>query len=125
MSENQNNQMEGVNALSMYFESDKFETAQRVCLMLSSSDLVPKEYQYKPTNYINQDGTVNAALKAQDDAAKHRAMANCMIALNKAALLKTDPLTIMQNMGIVYGRPSWASSFLIGSVNSSLSLIHI
>lgn len=122
MSENQNNQiqqMEGVNALSMYFESDKFETAQRVCLMLSSSDLVPKEYQYKPTNYTNQDGTVNAALKAQDDAAKHRAMANCMIALNKAALLKTDPLTIMQNMGIVYGRPSWASSFLIGSVNSS------
>lgn len=115
----QTTQMEGVNAIAMYFDSDKFAIAQRVCMMLASSDLVPKEYQYKPVNYILPDGSIDQIAKAQDDAAKSKAMANCMIALNKAALLKTDPLTIMQNMGIVYGRPSWASSFLIGSVNSS------
>lgn len=112
-------QMEGLNAIAMYFDSDKFDTAQRVCMMLISSDLVPKEYQYRPINYIMSDGNIDKAAKAQDDAAKSRAMANCMIALNKAAMLKTDPLTIMQNMSPVYGRPSWSSSFLIGSVNSS------
>lgn len=123
--ENQNNnpttavsQMDSFNAMSMYFDSNQFATAQRVCLMLASSDLVPKEYQYKPMNIYNPDGTVNMSLKAQDDANKNKAMANCMIALNKAAKLRTDPLTIMQNMGIVYGRPSWSSSFLIASVNA-------
>ena len=106
------------NAISMYFDSNQFATAQRVCLMLASSDLVPKEYQYKPIRTLNPDGTVNPDLKAQDDAARNKAMANCMIALNKAAQLKSDPLTIMQNMAIVYGRPSWSATFLIGTVNN-------
>ena len=110
--------MNEFNALSMYFDSDTFATAQRVCLMLASSDLVPKEYQYKPIGITNADGTINQALKAQDDAARNKAMANCMIALNKAAQLKSDPLTIMQNMAIVYGRPSWSATFLIGTVNT-------
>lgn len=111
-------QMGDFNALSMYFNSEQFATAQRVCQMLACSDLVPKEYQYKPINILNPDGTVNPTLKAQDDNNRSRAVANCMIALNKAATLRSDPLTIMQNMGIVYGRPSWSSSFLIGTVNS-------
>lgn len=110
--------MNDFNALSMYFDGDTFATAQRVCLMLASSDLVPKEYQYKPIGITNADGTINPALKAQDDAARNKAMANCMIALNKAAQLKSDPLTIMQNMAIVYGRPSWSATFLIGTVNT-------
>ena len=113
------NQIENMNALAMFFESDKFATAQRVCFMLACSDLVPKEYQYRPMNILNPDGTLNQALKAQDEAAKNKAMANCMIALNKAALLKTDPMTIMQNMSPVYGRPSWSASFMIGSINAS------
>lgn len=124
--ENQNNnnpttavtQMDSFNAMSMYFDGNQFATAQRVCLMLASSDLVPKEYQYKPMNICNPDGTVNPMLKAQDDANKNKAMANCMIALNKAAQLHSDPLTIMQNMAIVYGRPSWSATFLIGTVNT-------
>ena len=123
--ENQNNnpttavaQMDSFNAMSMYFDGNQFATAQRVCLMLASSDLVPKEYQYKPINIVNPDGSINPALKAQDDANKNKAMANCMIALNKAAQLHSDPLTIMQNMSIVYGRPSWSATFLIGTVNT-------
>ena len=111
-------QMGDFNALSMYFNSEQFATAQRVCQMLACSDLVPKEYQYKPMNIMNSDGTVNPTLKAQDDNNRSKAVANCMIALNKAAILHSDPLTIMQNMSIVYGRPSWSSSFLIGTVNS-------
>lgn len=111
-------QMNDFNALSMYFNGEQFATAQRVCQMLACSELVPKEYRYVPMNIFNPDGTINASLKAQDDNARSRAVANCMIALNKAATLHSDPLTIMQNMGIVYGRPSWSSSFLIGTVNS-------
>ena len=110
--------MSDFNALSMYFDGTQFGLAQRVCNMLACSDLVPKEYQYKPINYLNADGTVNPALKAQDDAARSKAIANCMIALNKAATLKTDPLTIMQNMTPVYGKPSWSATFLIGTVNT-------
>lgn len=110
--------MSDFNAISMYFDSNQFATAQRVCLMLASSDLVPKEYQYKPQNILNADGSVNPALKAQDDQNKNKAMANCMIALNKAAQLHSDPLTIMQNMAIVYGRPSWSATFLIGTINT-------
>jgi hypothetical protein len=113
------NQIENMNALAMFFESDKFATAQRVCFMLASSDLVPKEYQYRPINYTLPDGRVDQTAKAQDEAAKNKAMANCLIALNKAALLKTDPMTIMQNMSPVHGKPSWSASFMIGSINAS------
>lgn len=107
----------GLSALSMFFDSVQFDTVQRVARMLCMSDLVPKEYQYKPVNYINQDGTVNEYLKRQNDAVLNKAMANCIIALNKAAVLRTDPMTIMQNMGLVYGRPSWAATFVIGAIN--------
>lgn len=113
------NQMENMNALAMFFESDKFATAQRVCFMLASSDLVPKEYQYQPINYILADGSIDKIAKARDEAAKNKAMANCMIALNKAALLRTDPMTIMQNMSPIHGKPSWSASFMIGSINAS------
>ena len=111
-------EMNNLNAISMYFNSKQFDMAQRVCMMLASSDLVPKEYQYKPIGIQNADGSINQALKAQDDAARSKAMANCMIALNKAAQLHSDPLTIMQNMAIVYGKPSWSATFLIGTVNT-------
>lgn len=107
----------GLSALSMFFDSAQFDTVQRVARMLCMSDLVPKEYQYKPISYISQDGTVNENLKRQDDAALSKAMANCIIALNKAAVLRTDPMTIMQNMGLVYGRPSWTATFVIGAIN--------
>ena len=110
-------QMAGFSALAMFFDSAQFDTVQRVAKMLCMSDMVPKEYQYKPVNFVNPDGTVNEYLKQQNDAALSRAMANCIIALNKAATLHTDPMTIMQNMGLVYGRPSWAASFVIGAIN--------
>lgn len=110
-------QMAGLSALSMFFDSAQFDTVQRVARMLCMSDMVPKEYQYKPVNYIKADGTINEVLKAQNDAALSKAMANCIIALNKAATLRTDPMTIMQNMGLVYGRPTWAATFVIGAIN--------
>lgn len=74
--------------------SKGFELAQRAARMLSSSSLVPKEYQGE------------------------QGLANCIIALNMANRIGADPLMVMQNLVPVYGKPSWSSQFLIATFNS-------
>lgn len=69
-----------------------FDHAQRVAKMLASSNLIPKEYQ----------GNIQ----------------NTMIALEMANRIGASPLMVMQNLYIVYGRPSWSSSFIIAALNS-------
>lgn len=69
-----------------------FELAQRAAKLLSSSSLVPKEYQNN--------------------------LPNCVVALNMAQRLGADPLMVMQNLVIVHSRPTWASQFLIATFNS-------
>lgn len=82
----------GIDAFS---DIPQFEAAQRVAVMLSKSTIVPKEYQ-------GQNG-----------------IPNCMIALNMAMLMQTNPLLVMQNLYVVNGRPSWSSQFLIAKFNTS------
>ena len=72
-----------------------FDSAQRMAKALSSSALVPKIYQ-------GQTG-----------------LANSLIALEIAGRMKISPLTVMQNMTPINGRPTWSSSFLIATVNTS------
>lgn len=74
-----------------FFDLQSFELMQRVAKGFASSTLVPKEYQ----------GNV----------------ANCMIALNLARRINGDPLMVMQSLVIVHGRPTWASQFMIATVN--------
>lgn len=69
------------------------ELAIRAANVLSKSTLVPKEYQ----------GNI----------------ANCIIALNMANRMGADPLMVMQNLHIIYGRPGWSSQFLISTFNTS------
>jgi hypothetical protein len=69
-----------------------FELSQRVAKMLASSTLVPEVYQ----------GNIS----------------NCVIALNMASRMDADPLMVMQNLYIVYGRPGWSSQFLISTFNT-------
>lgn len=83
-----------------FFDPQQFETIQRVCRMLSSSDLVPELY------------------KASDKTPKEKAVANCMIAVEIALRIGASPLMIMQNMSIIHGRPAWSSKFLIATVNT-------
>lgn len=71
-----------------------FDNAQRMAKALASSALVPKIYQ-------GQQG-----------------LANSLIALELAGRMGISPLTVMQNMTPINGRPSWSSSFLIGTVNA-------
>lgn len=69
-----------------------FELAQRAAKLLCQSTLVPKEYQDN--------------------------LPNCVIALNMASRMNADPLMVMQNLYVVYGRPGWSSQFLISTFNT-------
>lgn len=74
-------------------ETASFELSQRHAKMLSSSTLVPKEFQGN--------------------------MANCAIGLNIAKRLGADPFMVIQNIDIIHGRPSFRATFLIAMVNAS------
>lgn len=75
-----------------FMTTGNFELSQRVAKMLSMSTIVPKEYQNN--------------------------VANCAVALNMAARIKSDPLMTMQNLIIIHERPTWSSQFLIATFNT-------
>ena len=59
----------------------------------ASSTITPKEYQGQESN--------------------------CFIALDMARRLDINPLTVMQQLYIVHGRPAWSAQFLIGMFNNN------
>ena len=107
------------NPASNFFDPVQFDTMQRVCSFFASSDLVPDNYkaQLKPFPAGADENTMNA-IKAENTAIKTKAIANCMIAVEVASRIGASPLMVMQNMAVIYGRPSWSSKFLIATVNS-------
>lgn len=82
------------------FNAEQFNMMQRVSMFFASSDLVPDMYRISENN------------------PKEKAMANCMIALDMAQRIGANVLMVMQNLVIIYGRPSWSSKFLISTVNT-------
>lgn len=89
----ENKELEKVEVPHNYFENKEiFDQIQRVALMFSKSELVPKMYQGNP--------------------------GNCVIALEMASRLKASPLLVMQNLYVIQGKPGWSSTFLIASVNA-------
>lgn len=82
------------------FDPQQFETMQRACKMFANSELVPDMY------------------KISDKNPENKAIANCMIALSISTRIQADPLMVMQNLIIIYGRPSWSSKFLVATVNT-------
>lgn len=69
------------------------DNAKALAVELSKSDIIPKEFQNKP--------------------------ANCLIAVELANRLNANPFQVMQNMDVIYGRPSLRSSFIIACINNS------
>jgi len=71
-----------------------FETTQRIGKMLSTSTIIPDSYQNN--------------------------IANCAIAVDVAMHLGNgiSPLTVMQNLVVVSGRPTWGATFLISCINT-------
>mgnify|MGYP000888397888 CR=1 FL=1 len=83
-----------------FFDKEQFEVMQRVCKLFAKSELVPDLYKESKDNPLE------------------KAMANCMIALEIASRIGASPLMVMQNLVIIYGKPSWSSKFLIATVNT-------
>lgn len=71
---------------------ENFDHVQRVAKMLSSSSLIPKEYQ----------GNIQ----------------NTIIALEMSNRIGASPMMVMQNLYIVHGKPSWSSTFIIAAINA-------
>lgn len=70
-----------------------FEDAQRMAKPMSTTQFVPKQFQ----------GRVD----------------DCLIAMEMSFRMGISPMMVLQNIFIVYGRPSFSSKFLIGLVNAS------
>lgn len=82
-------------ALSVFSTADTFEHAQRVAKMLSSSNMVPKDYQ------------------------GNQGVGNCIIALDIAQRVNANPLMVMQNLNIIHGRPSWSAQYISASLKQA------
>lgn len=79
-------------AVAPFSDASHFEHAQRVGKALASSSLVPDTYSGN--------------------------LANVLIALDVANRIGASPLSVMQSLYIVHGRPAWSASFLIATVNA-------
>lgn len=83
-----------------FFDKEQFAVMQRVSMMFANSELVPDMYKVSEKNPVE------------------KATANCMIAIEMAQRIGASPLMVMQHMVVIYGRPSWSSSFLVATVNT-------
>jgi hypothetical protein len=89
---NEQQAMATIPHIPVFNDKTAFEHAQRVAKMMTTSSLVPKEYQNN--------------------------IPNIMIALEMANRIGASPLMVMQNLNIIQGRPSWSSQFIIAALNS-------
>ena len=77
---------------SIYKNTDSFEFAQRQAKSLCESDLVPKSYQ-------GQKG-----------------LPNCLVAIEMSKRMKLSPLTVMQNLNVIHGTPTWSAQFITSQI---------
>ena len=77
---------------SIYHSADSFEFAQRQAKSLCQSQLVPTQYQ-------GQQG-----------------LSNCLVALEMSKRTHLSPLTVMQNLNIIHGRPTWSAQFISSQI---------
>ena len=77
---------------SIYENPDSFEFAQRQAKSLCESNLVPTSYQ-------GQKG-----------------LPNCLVALEMSKRMNLSPLTVMQNLNIIHGPPSWSAQFISSQI---------
>ena len=77
---------------SIHKNTDSFEFAQRQAKSLCESNLVPISYQ-------GQKG-----------------LPNCLVALEMSKRMNLSPLTVMQNLNIIHGRPTWSAQFISSQI---------
>lgn len=76
----------------MFSDAEKYKLAARVANDLAKCDILPDAYKGKP--------------------------ANCLIALSVANEVQSSPLTVMQNLHIIKGKPSWSSTYVAASIRT-------
>lgn len=81
------------NALSIFSNGESWGLAVKMATSLAQSTIVPKDFQ----------GNAN----------------NALIAIELANRLQTSPFMVMQNLYVVYGRPSWSAQYVISMINGS------
>lgn len=81
--------------LSVFGDMQSFTDAQRIAKCLSASDIVPESYRGE------------------------KGLANTLVAMELSNRMGVSVFAIMQNMVPIQGRPSFASTFIIASINSS------
>ena len=84
---------QGTTELNMFGSITAFEAGQRMAKVFATSTLVPESY--------------------------HNNIGNCMIALNLAQRMKSDPLMVMQNLVIVHNKPTFEAKFAIACFNAT------
>tara|TARA_R100001460_G_scaffold13271_6_gene30042 strand:+ start:1279 stop:1908 length:630 start_codon:yes stop_codon:yes gene_type:complete len=77
---------------SIYQSTQSFEFAQRQAKSLCESNLVP-------TGYQGQKG-----------------LSNCLVALEMSKRMNLSPLTVMQNLNVIHGKPSWSAAFITSQI---------
>lgn len=90
------------NIVAGFNNSISFDFMQRQAKMLASSALMPKDF---------------CIVGIKDPADQAQKIANVMIALEMANRIGASPLMVCQNLYIVYGKPSWSSTFIIAAIN--------
>lgn len=75
----------------LVFAGDTQNQMMQMADFLSQSTLVPASYQNKP--------------------------ANCFIAVEYANRIGCAPMTVIQNLDVIQGKPSWSAKFLISVAN--------
>lgn len=79
-------------AISVFGTIQGFEEAQRIARALSSSNMVPQQYQ----------GNIP----------------NCLIAMEVANRIGINVMAVMQGLNVIHGRPSWSAAFVSGAIAS-------
>lgn len=88
----------------------QYQTLQRMAMMLASSDSIPPAYR----SIVMEGFGKNKKPVANDSA-----IANCAIAVDMSLRMQISVVSVMQNMHIIEGKPSWSSKFLIGKMNAA------
>lgn len=93
------------------FSASGFALLQRMAKAFSASTMVPEQYKAIILKKNAQGG--------EEWVENPNAMSNCIIALDMAQRMRSNPLMIMQNLYIVHGMPGWSAKYLIATVNTS------
>lgn len=91
--------------LSVFSTEQGFDTALKMAMKLSESSMIPETYR---SNIFK-----NGKWEQNPDGP-----GNCLIALEMSNRLGISPLMIMQNVDVIYGRPSMRGTLIAALVNA-------